>query len=724
MISYDLYFDESGVFEEPSLFPDADSQTQRQDDRPSQIVGLLVPHQSLTPQKAKEILAKVFDKAGLNYKGQVHGNEISSRSRFQLIMGSLLDNLEETEFQIVRMVNAEKVGFGNNISTYTNLIAQFIIRIFEQLTELHPEEKISLSIIPARRVVPTETKGVLESIYEKDYRERFTEYLSYVAVRRGLARNKLNWVISKIKIGSARKDPELQICDLLSNASFNDFCKLEPALKDQMQKALESFNFTMFISDSFKEVESMIANGSIANAIQMIAESFCSGNSSDEERKKLNSSVKKCLVKLKSFDSAARDVQLQQIDAWLRQLLELRNNLKLVVDATRWIENFLLSSLHENEVIKQETGWFVFALHLHALTAFNHQGDLIKAREHFQKLDGLFPSLAGQWEYAPLMMEGLIHQAVHQTDCFEFKVASTKMKAVADYYGSLSELFHDALPEYFPERVRSRLRGMALGTCLQNESFAGLADAKLFDNARELSNQAIDEFSSQDDKKRQYQYRCQLETFAGNFSEAKRYLAMSLDIDSEDYGSLTNAISQLPQFPQGFALLHCSRIAAEAARQGNTAEASAFYTSFQKSTLTQSDWLKDKKEYPAHGILRAFSVIGAYVKDETFSLTILNKLLDLFNPNQQGKLFPLIILCGWSETAALFSKENPKKVPRIIERGNKNLLKEALNLSNQLNEFPEQNKITGNLHKAINDFIESGYNDWSDLIKVTRLVGY
>jgi hypothetical protein len=113
--------------------------------------------------------------------------------------------------------------------------------------------------------------------------------------------------------------------------------------------------------------------------------------------------------------------------------------------------------------------WFEFSIHRLALTASNHAGLLVSSRKESEEIDRLSPGLVGRWEHTPLLIAGLVAKAVHKTDTLEYASASQLMEKVACYYRELSGLFGAALPEVFPETVRSDLRGMAMGTWLQSE---------------------------------------------------------------------------------------------------------------------------------------------------------------------------------------------------------------------------------------------------------------
>ena len=717
---FELFFDESGTFEEPSLF-DGDK-TNKGDKRASQVVGLLARTGKFTREKAKSILNESFQSAGMRYSGAIHATDLRSSEQFNLLVEKLLEIIIKEDLKIVRIVNKERIGYGGNLETYTNITAHFVIRIFSELSKEY-KDNLSLSIYPASRVIPTEQEGVYDSINTADYKMRLAEHMSNTAVRLGRASDLRRWKIEKLKTMSARRDPQLQICDILSNASFNNFKKLRADVKKKMLSASGNYNFTLFLSNLEEEIAAFIDSGAYASALQLIVETVISLTAGKTEKNTATLALKDCLSALKELSAPARNAQFMQIDSWIRQMLEVRNKLNFVTETIKWMETNIVSVLSEN-LTNPDLEWFSFALDLHALTAYNHLGDIIKSAEYCRKLDEKLIPLAGQWEYAPLMLEALIHQAVHLTDSFKFTEASSKMKAVADYYESLSDLFHDALPEYFPTTVKSRIRGMALGTYLQSELFAGLQFPERFENARRISDEAINEFILEDDKKRQFQYRAQLEAFAGNFQEAAKYLAMSINSEKSDFESLLKKISELTGFSQGFALLHCCRIASEAARKGDRETVALFYTSLKKYKLYDCEWARAITHYPSHGIVRALALISSYMEDEQKALTFLNILAEALNEKNMNSFFRIIILCGWSESLVFLCRLRPLKIEKIIKRRNTSLLKELKSLIIALDWIPAQKKVVEDLYRAVDSFISSDFKDPQEVIKTARIVGY
>ena len=301
------------------------------------------------------------------------------------------------------------------------------------------------------------------------------------------------------------------------------------------------------------------------------------------------------LARLAELGTPAQDPQLAVVANWLEQIVEWQRSLEVGRRLARWLLAEAEAPLRQAVAPPERPtlDWFAYALRTWALTASNHLGDLRDARREADNLQRLLPSLAGRWEHATLLMRGLVAEAVHRTDCFDHEGASARMRVVADYYGQLGELFHAALPAVFPERVRSDLHGRALGTWLQSEVLAGLRDPARLEAARALSDRAIDEFPAEVDKERQYQYRCQLETAAGEYAEARRFLARSLRLPDCSHAALAGAVADLggvSASAQGFPLLHWFRLGAAAALAGAGDERDAFLEAVERAGALNWEW--------------------------------------------------------------------------------------------------------------------------------------
>jgi len=491
-------------------------------------------------------------------------------------------------------------------------------------------------------------------------------------VRRGRAGEAASGLsIDGFRLGSGRRWRELQLCDLISNASHDDLRKCGRAAAAALRDELGVYDFGLTVSDLCIRVDACLAEDSLGLAVQALAERLAGRDEKEEAPDGAAERLERVLDRLARLGAPARDPQLRVLVSWLEQLVELRRTLELGYRVARWLLEQVADPLAERVVgpARPTLDWFSFAVHRLALTACNHRGALEDARTEHDALVATLPRVAGQWEHATTLMEGLAAQAVHLTDCMEHAKAADLVRPVAEYYGVLSDLLHDALPAVFPDRVRSELRGKALGTWLQAEMYAGLVEPARIAEARRISDLALEEFLAPADVARQQQYRCQLETYAGRFAEARRRLAASLGAVDETHAAIGASVAGLEGVAQGFSLLHWLRLGAAAFRAPDeTDEADAFRAALRVSKLLSSPWCTSADlEYPAQGIARQLALLHAATGDANAALSALGRLRsqDAFAAGRH--VFLAIQVAACAETAALLWSSAPSAARRLCD---------------------------------------------------------
>ena len=433
----------------------------------------------------------------------------------------------------------------------------------------------------------------------------------------------------------------------------------------------------------------------------------------------------KIISQLADLGAFSRNVYLRQLVDWVKQIV-LSRNLSLAGETVGWLQKYIAAPLNEFKGMPlEDINWFLFALTVQELAVNNHSGKLFGARDCVIKLEAMTSKLAGHWEYAPIMMEAFIMQAVHYNDTFAPNKAADLMNAVADYYHNLAGLMSDAFPGMFPDHVRSYDRGCALGTLLQAEMVAGLTDPARLNKARDISDEALNEFTTKEDINQQYQYRSQLETYAGNFGEARRFLALSLGSSDSRHGKIADIISAMPLVAKGFPLLHWTRIGMEAARRLDVNELGEFVASAKKSQLLSNAWItQDGLSYPAHGIRRHCSVIYAASGEVDLALSVLGRLLSL--PTEGSEILTVIKIAGGLEALAAIGKSRPEVVRKLINSKVPNkpgILRLCRNLREKTVCFDEIQEMVSRFEMSTITFEKSGFTEKEGIIASVRLVG-
>lgn len=233
-----LYFDESGHFCETSL----DSPERSDQKWPSQLMGLVVPLEGNLDRDADAVLRAAHNAAGLKLPPVVHASDDPDRNygkgkEFDLLISALLKECPRRQWQPVRCSNAEQVSFGKPRDNYLCLVGLLVCRTIESLDRdpRYRGKRVELRVIPARRTDRqpddlTRSADIGIEEYEREIRRMLGILLG---LDRGGQRR-----IEVDKPENAKISRLLQICDLLSSASKNDFDKLGETAKEEFRRRL------------------------------------------------------------------------------------------------------------------------------------------------------------------------------------------------------------------------------------------------------------------------------------------------------------------------------------------------------------------------------------------------------------------------------------------------------------------------------------------------------
>ena len=715
MRHYELFLDESGDFTE--------GLSGRERKFASQIAGMIAPAGKVTGATAEAVLSEAFRATGETLPQVVHATEMKKGSKFDPLVQALTRAIATHQhWQPVRLENREGLGFGAIESTYTRMIAELCVRTLERLTRGSGDD-VRLTIKAARYMV--DQVQLAPEQYETSIREHF----AYAAMRRGLA--SAPWELTKLELISGRTRREIQVCDLLSNASHRQYRTVEDETRAVLEASFGEYDFHLSFRELSRWVEGYLEEGSLGLALRTLAEELVGGGLSAAAEREATTQLTKVLDALLELPAAVRDPHLSVLSVWIEQLNEQLRDAARGLAAAEWALKHVDGSLRARlgEAARTLDG-FTLSLLRQKVTAANHRGDLASARQASEALDALIPRMAGRWEHGPRIIESLVAQSVHLIDTFEHVRAATQMHAVAKYYGDLSSLLADALEGVFPAEVRSDQRGRALGTQLQAAMYAGLADPSRFDEARRLNEEAIAEFDAPSDVARQHQYRCQLETFAGDLRTARSFLANSLGVETT-HAAIATQIANLPRVPQGFALLHWLRLGAAVLGGRDDEDRAAFASALSQSKVHTWPWCVDSGfvEYPAHGIRRQMALILARQKQNGDALSMLGRLRALAPDATAPVLMRLIVAASHIEVAGVLWAKDSKGARRLLEGGKTDGSAKAMvdSLLRGVEPYPALSALTAEWQRALGRVLEGGLDSSAVerlLVGCGRVIGY
>jgi hypothetical protein len=568
------------------------------------------------------------------------------RENYPAFVSSILQEMPDS-WKPIRIVNRLGLDFGHPETNYTMACAQLYLETIDQIRgELGEGKPIKLHLIYSR-VCHEDDTGEIQTIPSNEYSNRLLIEIRVAASRRG--DRVLTSTLGELYEASARREDVLVICDWLNNASTKSFGNLRnaPALKEELKSRFSDHDLDPAgWSDG---IHDLIRTERYGEALIRLH------NGMHEE---LFTEILQELVDLNARD---RDYQLSVIVNFCAQLVETNRDSTAPEVFDYFLQKLLPGLRNCSQEQKQQTlDHFEYALHLYALSSANHRGSPEQAEIHAIEIERLTPSLAGRWEHTGLLIDGQLRLAVHWTDLMRFEDAAQRMEQFCRFIEETSSLFHDSVPTVFPDQVYSSLLGKALGTRLQTEMFRGLEDPQYMELARELSDRALEQFDDPADVARQKQYRCQLETYAGNMSSARSWLARSLGITDDSHSEIANFIDSLTDhWAQGFALIHWCRIGSYSLIHDN-AESEAFWMAFKDTkNFRNNRWFReDSLDYPAHGIRRFLApLLAHYGESEAIRLVRSLQHLEMADHSDRNES-PLHDL-SWSaaqiETAIAFS---------------------------------------------------------------------
>jgi hypothetical protein len=546
-------------------------------------------------------------------------------------------------------------------------------------------------------------------IRRKDYVAAFDRELALTLAKHELPGDR--WRVAIVDITPAGRSHRLQIADLISHASHDNFSACDKRTKEVLQKAFGAFDMALALPIAIEQAERSLVAGAAGVALQMLAEREIRGKAG-YARRVSRDLVTRCLDALVTASSETRDDHLSHLLAWVRLLVHDARNIDLAVEACDWITKSVERPLLAQLGSPADIAWFGFALRAWLLTAYNHAGQIAKGTEVAAVMSNDFGILAGRWEHAPTLLGGALTLAVHNTDCRNFDDAIVQADKVAAFYGDMTALFWDALPGAMTRKVRSTQRGKALGTGLQARLHRGLKDADAIAEARRISDAALEEFAPGSGQVRQHQYRTFLETLAGDYAAARRHLGFALNVPAADDGApdhtvLAAVIAACGTEQRAFPLLHWIRIGAAAQQAGEKAEATAFRLAFDHAALCEDPWCGGIDRFPSHAILFHLATFEVASGNMELGIKLLQNLASLKSAADAPAL-AVIVIGAFARIAALMWREREARARQLLTLPRKSLAAFLNEVRQPLTPFPAIRALVGDLDAILSDLAPGG----------------
>ncbi len=667
------------------------SDTAKKHKTSSQLVGLLASRDELNKKNSQKVLDAVAKQCSLDVSEINHATELIKKhgiEKYNEVFELILKQIETRGWQPVRLINKEQISFGERAQTHINFASTLVVKIFDRL-RARGQAGCQLNVIPAGMNLQLSQEDWPDTIAPEEYENRIRESIGMMNAQLGATLNAKTWTLSKVQTGSGTRWPTLILCDWISNASYMDFQKLTADNKSKLIELFGLFDFSFRLRELLGKVEFYLSEKSHGLALIAIAKHLVEQRVETAIYKEANELLQSTLNEVAEMPARFRDVQLNQVTSWLERAIEINRDLDFGLETAAWVVECigepLRNRLRDND--KTTLDWFFFNICVLQLSACNHKGRIIDGSTYSNFVSEQAPAICRSWQHNGLMATGLIVQAVHNTDRFEFGLAADSMKKLVNCDTTIGELFASEMFE-LEGTVRSDYRAQAMGTWLQALVLGGKKTPELLVEARQLSDKAIQEFTDSRDVSRQHQYRCQLEIADGNFGEALKHLCKSLGLPEVSHDAVAaklKSMSESAPGSEGFPLLHWLRLGiAEFVWPQNDTD--RFETLVESAGTFNSGWIDGTfPNYPAHGIRRRLAFLLASQNRQKQAQQILHKFSEFQLINKNEVPLALVELAMICEVVAGMWRHNPIKASDLLN-GKKNSATQYLKKLNELLE--------------------------------------
>lgn len=567
---FELYLDESGKFinEEQAISP-------------SLIGGILVKKGDLNIKLAQEMMKTVTEKVDGNY---VHINDLAQKDKklAGTVAVNIMEGLRNIPTNIVIFENNELLDFKDDKLLYLNIITEGIVNLLEKLS-LEKSDTVELNIIAAvrRDLKVDDNKTVIElEEYSKRIKERI--YMKFAEKDIFLSKNcKVNFELS-----SARKNSKLMLADVVCNTRLT---RNSNKFNEEQKKTLERiFNSSKYIFNVFrtniqKKLSNLLIQNNIVDAIFLI-------NEVDDEKTK-KELISLIINNINTMPISNLKIQLELLSLKIKSLIDVQRNLLLC-------ERFLLD-LQENIIERIKVKGFIINklkldISLYLLTIYTHLGNNIKSKKQIEISSKEIKSISGSFEFLDYYYILKIREAIYYNTCFQNeKIIKVLTDAIEKYEKILQAI--GSIEEF--ETVKSDMLAKAVGTRLQ--AYISLItpniDEKLkqeyYEKAVKDSDYAINQFSAESDKRRQYQYRCMLEISVGNVDKSIRYLMNVLGINEVDFDKFLEVLDTISDFSKNFIIVNYLDVMQYAINNNNSLIGIKMYESFKNNNNIYNEYV-------------------------------------------------------------------------------------------------------------------------------------
>ena len=519
MRKFELWLDESGDFNN-------DAQKAGNGANPSLVGGLLIENNTFPESYINAVLPEA---------GTYHSiNENDQLDRFKMIDERLYKNEAN---RIVVFSNQECIMILDNNLTYLNIISEGILKLIKHLKAQYGE--IFLRVIIANRVNTTTGLNAAQSVVQSDeYVKRLKEKLLVASLENSISDRE--WAL---QTSSARKDKRLMLADIICNTFFTRYRrkKFNAAERSYIESIYSDERKTLIFTVFESVLEKNFRNNLIDNRIGEAVSNICLSN--DE------AALERCfgLLKLNFASCGAHDIVFQYkfVESYIEYYINVVRDFDLCINFLENLLKYYIPLLKEYDKTGSLASKLSLDIKFYMLTVYTHLGDIGMSDQLTDECEKLIKDLPVSLDTINYRIKFETRKITNLINAFDFEEALNCADSLIEKCAEIKDLMELVSDDrsYYDELAK------ALGTRVQIKSFLLRLNSALYESAKEDSDQAIEEFVSANDKRRQFLYRVQLETEHKDFDAALNYLKKSVDASPEaDEKALWTIVEQESAF--------------------------------------------------------------------------------------------------------------------------------------------------------------------------------
>ena len=702
MRSFELYLDESGKFADENKAIS-----------PSLIGGILVKKDDLSIDKAKNIMEEAVKNVHEKY---VHINDLTkiNPKLSAKVAVDIMKNIRNIPAHVVVFSNKELLDFKDDKLLYLNIMAEGIVNLLEKLS-MEKADPIELNVIAAvRRDLKIDDDKTVIEIEEYSSRIKERIYMKMAEKNLFLSKNcKLNF-----KLSSARKNPKLMIADVVCNSKLTINSK---KFNDEQREILNNiydsskYIFSVFKTDIQKKLSEYLIQNNVVDAMFLLNE-----ENDEKQSKELALLI---INNINTMPISNLRIQLELLALKIRSIIDVQRNLILCEKFLVKLQNEIIGKIKVKDFIINK---LKIDISLYLLTIYTHQGDNENSKKQIEISKKGLREINGSWDFLDYYYILKIREAVFYNTCFNNTKAIDVLTEVIDKFIKLLKIMNE-VKEF--SNIKSDMVAKAVGTRLQ--SYTNLITPntpenlkqEYYEKAVQDSNFAINQFISEMDKRRQYQYRAMLEISMDNFDNAVKYLMKVVGLNEINFDKFLAYVNTITDFSKNFIITNYFIIMQNALKNGNKSLGLKMYDSYKNnkeiyneySLITEENQIvfeNNNKDIYMHPFEIIYWNLGKFIEEANRDLAnkYFDKALEICDKMNEQTIDVLAIAI---EADKLIISKN-------IQNDKQNLLKRYSNIVNN-EKYSEINEFL-NKFKEEFEIIEISNDDNETIRKACKII--